>query len=89
MVVPDELAAIAREIDGLNLSYAFTGSIASTHWGRPRATYDADVLIALRPDDVDSLMRAFGPPEWHLDRETIVEALRGGEFNAIQVATGT
>lgn len=88
--LPDELARVLVELEKAGLEYALTGSLASTTWGRPRATYDADILTNLRAADADRLARLFPPPDWRLDRESIAEALKqGGEFNAIHWATAT
>lgn len=90
MTVPDELPGLLRALEQTGIRYALTGSLASTAWGRPRATFDADILVDLRPTDVEALLRAFPPPVWYLDRDTILDAIRtGAEFNAIHGATGT
>lgn len=90
MTVPDETSAVLRALEATGITYCLTGSLASTAWGRPRATYDADVLVALKRADVEALLAAFPTPAWYLDRESIVTALHaGGEFNAIHGATGS
>jgi hypothetical protein len=88
--VPDELIGVLQALDQTGIDYVLTGSLASVTWGRPRATYDVDVVVRLRAGDVDRLSRAFSAPHWYLEREAIVEAVRtGGEFNAVHGATGT
>jgi len=90
MVVPDELSFVLRKLEALGVEYALTGSLASTVWGSPRATYDADVVIAMTAGDIDKLMQAFPQPEWYLDRDSVVHALHdAGEFNVIHAASGT
>jgi hypothetical protein len=90
VLIPDQIQSILRDLEVANIPYALTGSLASAAWGTPRATYDADIVLALKPADVDALLRAFPSPDWYLDRDTILETLRsGGEFNAIHSATGT
>jgi hypothetical protein len=90
MVMPDELPATLRALEQAGIEYVLTGSLASTTWGRPRATYDVDLVVDLRAGDVEKLLRAFPAPAWYLERDAILEALRtGGEFNAIHGATGT
>ncbi len=90
MVVPDELPAALRALEATGIAYVISGSLASTTWGRPRATYDADIVIDLRGGDVEKLLAALPPPAWYLDRDTILAALQsGGEFNAIHGASGT
>lgn len=66
-----------------------TGSVASSLQGEPRATHDLDVVVAVRPQDIPALLRAFPPPEFYLDEGAIREAMQiGGMFNAINVAHG-
>lgn len=50
--MPDELSVLMGILERSGLAYALTGSLASTAWGRPRATYDADVVIDLKLADV-------------------------------------
>jgi hypothetical protein len=90
MTIPDELSAVLRALESLGVQYALTGSLASTTWGRPRATYDADVLVAMTPGDVPKLLTTFPQPDWYFDRETAIKAINDcGEFNVIHGATGT
>lgn len=90
MVMPNELVPALLALEQEGVEYVLTGSLASTIWGKPRATYDVDVVVNIAAGDIDKLLRAFPAPDWYLDRESIVEALRtGGEFNAIHGATGT
>lgn len=88
--MPDELSALFGVLERSGLEYALTGSLASIAWGKPRATYDADVLVDLKPADLDRLAAGFPEPDWYLDRLMMKEALAtGGEFKAIHGATGT
>lgn len=90
MTVPNELSWVLQQLESSGLTYALTGSLASAAWGRPRATYDADIVVALRSGDIDLLLHTFPSPGWYLDREMIGQAIAvGGEFNAIQAETGT
>lgn len=90
MVMPDELPVALQALEAARIDYVLTGSLASTTWGRPRATYDVDLVVDLRAADVEKLLRAFPPPAWYLERDAILAALRtGGEFNAIHGGTGT
>ncbi len=90
MVVPDELAAIIERLEKSGLRYVVTGSLASAAWGQPRATYDAEVFVAMAAAETLKLLAAFPAGDWYLDRDAIVQATReGGEFNAICGATGS
>ena len=88
--VPHQFAAVIEALERSAIPYALTGSLASIVWGRPRATYDADFVIALRAADVDRLLAVFPVGEWYLDREKPLEAVRDqGECNAIHMASAT
>lgn len=90
MTVPGELSMVLRSLEHAGIPYFVTGSLASVTWGRPRATYDADIVIDLKPADVDKLMAAFRQPDWYFDRDAALAAIaKGGEFNVIHGATGT
>jgi hypothetical protein len=47
-VTPEEqvLLRVIEQLDQLEIPYMVAGSLASSHHGRPRATHDADVVIA-------------------------------------------
>jgi hypothetical protein len=90
MTIPDELPRVLRSLEEAGFLYVLTGSLASVTWGRPRATYDADVVIDLEARDVDKLASAFRQPEWYFDRDAALAAIRSGsEFNILHGATGT
>jgi len=46
-VTPDEeaLARVVLSLDALGIAYMVTGSVASSHHGRPRMTHEVDVVI--------------------------------------------
>ncbi|TWT44746.1 hypothetical protein RAS1_11630 [Phycisphaerae bacterium RAS1] len=89
MVLPDEVARLLKPLDDSGIPYAVTGSLASSAWGRPRATYDVDILIALRAADVDGLLGMLPGPDWYVDRQAALDAIAAaGEFNAIHAASG-
>lgn len=90
MESPGEIGAILATLETLGVRYALSGSLASSLWGVPRATYDADFLVELRMGDVDRFFRALDGPDWYVDRQSIVEAVQSaGEFNVIHGASGT
>ncbi|MCZ6681557.1 MAG: hypothetical protein O7B26_00120 [Planctomycetota bacterium] len=90
MMVPDELPLVLRALEDSKIPYALTGALAGVVWGRPRATYDADIVIDLKPADIEKLTDTFRQPDWYCDRDSILSAIRTfGEFNVIHGATGT
>lgn len=90
MIAPGEFGEVVSKLEDLSFQYALSGSLASTTWGRPRATYDADFVIELAHADVDRFLEAFPPQDWHLDRSAIRQAINNtSEFNLIHGSSGT
>lgn len=83
---------VKRVVQALNkaaIPYMITGSIASSLQGEPRSTHDIDIVISLRPSKVDSLVAAFPPPDFYLDRDSIGRAIENRSmFNLIYVPEG-
>lgn len=63
------LAEFVRALAAADLPYAVGGSLASSTFGRPRATHDADVLIAFDAGGLERLTDALSP-EWYIPRES-------------------
>lgn len=85
------LLKVAPILDELKIDYYITGGFAVSVWGRPRATFDIDIVIKLLEPKIPPLAEAlrkiskFG----YIDEEAAKEALRRkGEFNFIDPETG-
>lgn len=48
-----------QPIEKLNIEYMVTGSIAAIFYGHPRLTHDIDIVIHLRPHDIEKFCHAF------------------------------
>lgn len=68
MMVPDELPMVLRTPEESGIPYVLTGALAAVAWGRPRATYDADIVIDLDPSEIDTLTDVFRQPDWSCER---------------------
>ena len=96
MATPDEPldpVAIALDVgsrlDALGVDWVTGGSLASSVHGEPRATQDVDMVVALRPRHVKSLVDALSR-HYHIDLDEVREAVRTGlSFNAIHFASST
>lgn len=85
------LKNIARIFEELKIPYLVTGGMAVLIWGRPRFTADIDIVIEIKPSDVDGLVRALKNlgRAGYIDEGVAVETVRnGGEFNFIDGTTG-
>lgn len=85
------LLKIALVLDELSIDYFITGGFAISVWGRPRATFDIDIVVKLIDPQVSHLAKAlrkiskFG----YMDEETAKKAIsHKGEFNFIDPETG-
>jgi hypothetical protein len=90
-VSPEEeaLRAVVARLDGLGIAYMVTGSLASTHHGRPRTTQDVDVVIDPDAEALSRLVAGLHDDGFYVDDGVAAEALsRRGQFNAIQPESG-
>jgi Nucleotidyl transferase AbiEii toxin, Type IV TA system len=83
------LRRLTEALDRLGIPYLVTGSIATIAYGEPRFTIDIDVVIDLRPEQVDSFCAIFPEPEFYCPRDFAAEAVRKQfQFNVLQPETG-
>ena len=54
------------------------GSVASSVWGNPRQTNDADFVVMMQETQVDCLAERL-EPEYMLSRSSMIEAIRSGQ----------
>jgi hypothetical protein len=69
-VTPDE-SALARVVSTLRecgVQHMVTGSVASGHHGRPRMTYDVDVVIDHERAALENLVEALSRQGYYVDR---------------------
>ena len=86
------LAALARVVtafEALDVDYLVAGSIASSVFGEPRQTVDADLVAHLQPGNAGPLVeQLFG--EFYADLAAILAAIQSqGSFNLIHLETMT
>jgi hypothetical protein len=79
----DVIRDLASKFAEVGVPYMLTGSMAMNFYAQPRMTRDIDVVIALRTEDVDNMVRVFSP-DYYVERETVIKALaRQSVFNLI------
>lgn len=92
MVGPmEEALAVTRQVIGalehLGVPYVVGGSIASSIYGKPRATQDVDVIADLRAEHIAPLVAALRV-DFYLDEAAIRDAVqRRSTFNVIHLLT--
>lgn len=83
------LKNVVQVLDRAGIEYMVSGSIASSLQGEPRSTHDIDLVIAIKKISIKGLVKAFPPPDFYLDEESIIDAInRLGMFNLLDVNSG-
>lgn len=89
-MTPEPIAVtllVTRVLQELDVPYLIGGSLAGALHGVPRATNDADLVVDLKPDQVDAFVRAV-TPAFYVDADSIRQAIRDRRsFNLIHLAT--
>jgi len=82
---PSELLQfVARVLEGLDLRYLVTGSIATIYYGEPRFTNDIDIVVILTAERVQEFCRAFPTSDFYVSEGAARQAVREhGQFNII------
>lgn len=79
---------VVRKLRQNKIDYMLTGSLATSFWGIPRSTHDIDVVIALKPTDIEKMKLAF-KNQFYLSKKAAQEAWeKKSMFNLIHSDTG-
>ena len=70
------LSDLCARLDGANIAYMLTGSLAMSFYARPRMTRDIDLVIELEAVQTPSLIDALGV-QYHADADAIAASIRG------------
>jgi len=85
------LIKIAKILERLNIAYCITGGYAVSVWGRPRSTFDLDVVLKLSTEKLPVLSKALKSlsAAGYLDEESARSAIeKQSEFNYIHPESG-
>lgn len=75
--------AVIDALEKLGIRYLLSGSLASSLYGEPRATRDADILADLKPEHAELLPHLL-EDEFYVSSDSIRQAVdRRGSFNLI------
>ena len=66
----DIVRDVSRRLEQGGLAYMLTGSMAMNYYAQPRMTRDIDLVIALAPQDTDTVVRLF-TPDYYVSREAV------------------
>ena len=91
-ITPEKLLLrVTPILSELEIDYYITGGFAVSVWGRPRATFDIDIVIKLVEPEVKSLAKALREISkyGYINEDADHEAIKNrGEFNFIDPETG-
>ena len=81
----DALFQVLDALEALQIPYMVVGSFASTFWGRPRMTHDADLVVEIAGEKIAELARLLAP-HFYAPQFVIEDAVRKrGQFNLIHL----
>jgi len=79
------IARLVERLESLGVPYMFVGALSANLYGVPRATDDADLVVAFRSFDVIEFSRALGP-DFVLDRQAMIEGFTGTMRHVLRFA---
>jgi hypothetical protein len=66
----DIVQDVSTRLDGANIRYMLTGSMAMNYYAQPRMTRDIDVVVALQSTDAARIVELFSP-DYYVSREAV------------------
>lgn len=83
----ETLFQVLDALEALDIPYMVVGSFASTFWGRPRTTHDADLVVQIPHAKIGDLARLLAP-DFYAPEFVIEEAVRKrDQFNVIHLGS--
>jgi predicted nucleotidyltransferase len=70
----DILRDVTKRFDKAGIQYMLTGSFALNYYAEPRMTRDIDIVVALTPEDADSVVALF-EDDYYVPRNAVVRAI--------------
>jgi hypothetical protein len=85
------VALLARQLAGMSVDHYMVGSLASSLYGVPRSTQDADLVAAVPAGEASRFAAAMSDAlsgEFYIDEEAVRDAVAAGaSFNVIHLGT--
>lgn len=79
----DIVRDVSARLDGADIGYMLTGSMAMNYYAQPRMTRDIDVVVALRPADSARIVQLFSP-DYYVSPEAVDSSIaHASMFNLI------
>lgn len=84
----DFLKALVKILEDAGIPYMLCGSVGSSFYGQPRATNDADIVIAPTDEQIQAFIKSIGK-NYYINQQTAFDALKQSSmFNIIDMKTG-
>jgi hypothetical protein len=76
---------VAQRLAAADIRFLIGGSLASSVWGQPRQTNDADFALVVSHEDVEALVESFADP-YYVSASSIQEAIEDSQpFRSFQI----
>ncbi len=82
------LEDITSASETLSVPWVLGGSLASSYYGEPRTTTDADIAIAARDDDLESLIGDFRGRFYVPESAFAITGIEGVPYNVVDIVRG-
>lgn len=82
------LADVTSAFDALDVPWVLGGSLASSYYGEPRTTMDADVAVRARGQNLASVIDELRDKFYVPDSAMSMIEVDGGSFNVVDTARG-
>lgn len=70
----DIVRDVSARLEQGDLAYMLTGSMAMNYYAQPRMTRDIDLVVALTPQDTDTVVQLF-TPDYYVSREAVSSSI--------------
>ena len=70
----DIVRDVSSKLDQAGIDYMLTGSMAMNYYAQPRMTRDIDVVVAIKPNDVERVVALF-ESEYYLSKESVRDSI--------------
>jgi hypothetical protein len=88
----DFILIFVEPLNRLGIDYMVTGAVASIFYGKPRLTHDIDIVMILKPGDIDRFRSEFPEEDYYCPPAEVIstEVLRPSHahINLIHHSTG-
>jgi hypothetical protein len=71
----DIVRDVSERLDGAEIGYMLTGSIAMNYYAEPRMTRDIDLVVALQSEDTDRIVKLFSQ-DYYVSRQAVEGSIK-------------